>query len=84
MPLTPVLENPILTPAFDMAFTALFGALAYKYFVKDPELVPIPLILALLLQGIANLGTGLLIPICSIFSILFAYYLFKKGSKLTK
>ena len=84
VPLTPVLENPILTPAFDMAFTALFGALAYKYFVKDPELVPIPLILALLLQGIANLGTGLLIPICSIFSILFAYYLFKNGGKLIK
>ena len=43
VPLTPVLENPVLTPAFDMAFTALFGALAYKYFVKDPDLVPIPL-----------------------------------------
>ena len=84
VPLTPILENPVLTPAFDMAFTALFGALAYKYFVKDPHLVPIPLILALLLQGFLNLGSGLLIPICSICSILFAYYLFKKGSKLMK
>ena len=84
VPLTPVLENPILTPAFEMAFTALFGALAYKYFVKDPQLVPIPLVLALLLQGLANLGTGLLIPICSIFSILFAYYLFKKANKMMK
>ena len=84
VPLTPILENPILTPAFDMAFTALFGALAYKYFVKDPDLVPIPLALALLLQGTLNLGTSVLIPVCSIISILFAYWLFKKGKKLMK
>ena len=67
-----------------MAFTALFGALAYKYFVKDPDLVPIPLALALLLQGTLNLGTSVLIPVCSIVSILFAYWLFKKGKKLMK
>lgn len=84
IPLTPVLENPTLKPAFDSAFTALFGALAYKYFVKDPHLVPIPLALALLLQGFLNLGTSVLIPVCSIVSILFAYYLFKKGTKLIK
>ena len=84
VPLTPVLENPVLTPAFDMAFTALFGALAYKYFVKDPDLVPIPLALALLLQGTLNLGTSVLIPVCSIVSILFAYWLFKKGKKIMK
>ena len=34
-PLTPILESPELKPAFDTAFTALFGALAYKYFIKD-------------------------------------------------
>ncbi len=82
IPLTPILENPVLTPAFDMAFTALFGALAYKYFVKDPHLVPLPLILALLLQGLLNLGTSILIPLTSIVSILFAYALFKKGNKM--
>ena len=81
IPLTPVLENPVLRPAFDSAFTALFGALAYKYFVKDPELVPIPLVLALLLQALFNLGTTVLILVCAIVSILFAYYLFKKSKK---
>lgn len=84
IPLSPVLQNPYLIPAFDSAFTALFGALAYKYFVKDPDLVPIPLALALLLQGTLNLGTSVLIPVCSIVSILFAYWLFKKGKKLMK
>lgn len=80
--LTEVLENPTLKPAFDLAFTALFGALAYKYFVKDAVLVPVPLLIALILQGFLNVGTSVLIPICSIISILFAYLLFKKASKL--
>ena len=82
--LTVVLENPTLKPAFDSAFTALLGALAYKYFVKDAELVPVPLLLALVLQGFLNVGSSVLIPVCSIVSILFAYLLFKKGIKLFK
>lgn len=77
-PLTPILESETLQPAFTTAFTALFGALAYKYFVKDLKLVPVPLLLAILLQILLNLGTSILIPACSIISILFAYYLFKR------
>ena len=48
IPLTPVLENPALAPAFGSAFTALFAALGYKYFSKDPLLVPVPFGLALI------------------------------------
>ena len=84
IPLTPILKNPTLKPAFDSAFTALFGALAYKYFIKDAQLVPVPLLLALLLQAFLGLGTSILIPVCSIVSILFAYLLFKKGGQLFK
>ena len=80
-PLTPILESETLQPAFTTAFTALFGALAYKYFVKDLKLVPVPLLLAILLQIVVNLGTSILIPVCSIISILFAYYLFKRQIK---
>ena len=80
-PLTPILESETLQPAFTTAFTALFGALAYKYFVKDLKLVPVPLLLAILLQIVLNLGTSILIPVCSIVSILFAYYLFKRQIK---
>ncbi len=81
VPLTPVLESPVLKPAFESAFTALFGALAYKYFVKDPKLVPVPLLICLVLQFTLGLGTSILIPVASIFGILFAYYLFKKENK---
>lgn len=78
-PLTPVLENPVLSPAFQMSFTALFGALAYKYYVKDPKLVPVPLILVLVLAFAAGLGYTILIPVSAIVSILTAYLMFKKG-----
>ena len=80
-PLTPILESETLQPAFTTAFTALFGALAYKYFIKDLKLVPVPLLLTILLQVALNLGTSILIPVSSIASILFAYYLFKRQIK---
>lgn len=78
-PLTPVLESPIVGPAFEMSFLALFGALAYKYFSKDPILVPIPLILVLVLQFLFGIGYTVLIPVSAIVSIGFAYLFFKKG-----
>lgn len=80
-PLTPVLENPVLEPAFGSAFTALFGALAYKYFVKDPILVPVPFFLALVLAFTVRLGTAVHIPICSVVAILFALAVFKRMNK---
>ena len=80
-PLTPVLENEFLEPAFGSAFTALFGALAYKYFVKDPILVPVPFTLALALAFTVRLGTAVHIPICSIVAILFALAVFKRMNK---
>ena len=39
---------------------------------------------AYMLQAFLGLGTSILIPVCSIVSILFAYLLFKKGGQLFK
>ena len=80
-PLTPVLESETLKPAFETAFTALFGALGYKYFVKDLKLVPLPLALTLILEIALGLGTSILIPVSAVVSTLFAYFMFKKASK---
>lgn len=80
--LTPVLENATLKPAFGTAFTALFGALAYKYFSEDLKLVPVPLVLALILAITLHLDTSILIPICAVVSILFAFWMFKTNGKL--
>lgn len=84
VPLTPILNNEALKPAFDSAFTALFGALAYKYFIKDPIFVPLPLVLCLVLQFTLHLGTSLLIPICAIVSLAFAYFIVQKYNHLIK
>ncbi|MBQ3705654.1 MAG: hypothetical protein II888_04295 [Clostridia bacterium] len=43
-PLRPVLQSPALQPAFANVVPALFGAMAWKYFRKDPKLAMIPLI----------------------------------------
>ena len=80
-PLEPVLQNEYLVPAFDVAFTALFGALAYKYFIKDLKLVPVPLILAFIIGFFFKQDTGILIPVCSVVSILVAYLLFRREQK---
>lgn len=77
-PLTPILENPTLSPAFSMAFTALFGALAYQYFIKQPALVPLPLILTIVLQILTHMGKSALIPISVLATILFAYLLYRR------
>ena len=79
VPLTPVLESPILKPAFSLSFTALFGSLAYKYFSKDLKLVPIPIIICFGLQYLFVLGTGVLIPVAALISIGFSYLLYKKN-----
>ena len=76
-----ILKNPTLTPAFGSAFTALFAALGYKYFSKDPILVPIPFALALILALALNMGSSIILPICMIPSAIFAVYIFKKQNK---
>lgn len=78
-PLTPILQSPTLSPAFQMSFTALFGALAYKYFSKGIKLVPVPLVLTLVLQFAFKLGYTTLIPVSAIVSILMAYWMYKKS-----
>jgi hypothetical protein len=43
IPLTPILESPVLKPAFDNLLPALFGALAMQYFRKNVKLAAFPL-----------------------------------------
>ena len=76
-----ILSNETLTPAFGSAFTALFAALGYKYFSKDPLLLPIPFGLALILALVFNMGSGIILPICIIPSAIFAVLIYKKINK---
>ncbi len=43
IPLQPVLQSEVLTPAFANVVPALFGAMACQYFRKDPRLAVVPM-----------------------------------------
>ena len=49
IPLQPVLQSPVLTPAFDNVVPALFGAMACKYFRKNLDIAALPLLIMTLL-----------------------------------
>ena len=44
-PLQPLLQSPVLQPAFDNVVPALFGAMAYKYYRKNMKLAVWPLLM---------------------------------------
>ena len=83
VPLTPVLESPVLVPAFDMILPALFGGLAVVFISKNLKLsiAPIILMLALFIFVPAlNAGTvGIMVPVGVIFTVTVARILYKKG-----
>ena len=82
VPLTPVLENPVLTPAFDTVVPALFGALGLKYFRKSMKIAAIPLIsmtlLCVLVPGAISQTSILLIPAGGM-ALVIGYVLWKKN-----
>ena len=83
VPLTPVLESPVLKPAFDMILPALFGGLAVVFISKNVKLsiAPIVLMLALFITVPAlNAGTvGIMVPVGVLFTVGVARIMYKKG-----
>ena len=83
VPLTPILESPVLEPAFNMILPALFGGLAVVFISKNLKLsiAPIILMLALFIFVPAlNAGTvGIMVPVSVLFTIAVSRILYKKG-----
>ena len=83
VPLTPLLEAPILSPAFDMILPALFGGLAVVFISKNAKLSIAPIILMLVLfifVPALNEGTvGIMVPVGVLFTIAVARFLYKRG-----
>ena len=83
VPLTPVLENPTLVPAFDMILPALFGGLAVVFISKNLKLSIAPIILMLVLfifVPALNASTvGIMVPVGVVFTVIVARILYKKG-----
>jgi len=89
VPLTPVLNDPTLKPAFDNILPALFGALAVAWMGSSTsgfsqwKVAIMPLILATIvvmaMGGHAGRYIGILIPGLGLLSIIFARFMYKKG-----
>ena len=82
VPLRPILENPVLTPAFDTVVPALFGALGLKYFSKAPKIAIVPLasmtLLCVLVPAAIPQTSILLIPAGGL-ALGIGYLLYKEG-----
>lgn len=83
IPLTPILESPVLKPAFDMILPALFGGLAVVFISKNAKLSIAPIILMLVLfitVPALNVGTvGIMVPVGVLFTVGVARFMYKKG-----
>lgn len=83
LPLSPILENPILTPAFDQMLPALFGALGVALVSKNWKLsiAPIALMLVLFIfvDALDSSMVGIMVPVGVVFTILVSRILYKKG-----
>ena len=80
--ITPILNSPVLTPAFDNILPALFGGLAVVYVSKNWKLAIAPLIfmvvLFLLVPSLAG-SVGVLVPVGVIIALGAARIMYKKG-----
>ena len=84
IPLQPVLQSPVLAPAFANVVPALFGAMAYKYYRKDPLLAMIPLgvmiVLFTLVPSLTSSTSFMIIPSGAL-AILLAWLKYRKATK---
>ena len=83
VPLQPVLQSPVLQPAFENVVPALFGAMAYKYFRKNIKLALVPLfIMSLLFVFVPSLisQTSMMIIPSGAITIGLAFLIYKKST----
>ena len=83
VPLTPILEAPVLEPAFAQMLPALFGGLGVAFVSKNWKIAVAPVALMLVLfifVPALNAGTvGIMVPVSVVFTIVVSRILFKKG-----
>ena len=83
VPLTPVLQAPVLQPAFEQILPALFGGLGVVFVSKEWKLAVAPIILMLILfifVPALNSGTvGIMVPVSALLTIAVGRVMYKKG-----
>ncbi len=83
-PLQPLLNSPVLQPAFANVVPALFGAMAWKYYRRDVRLAMIPLavmtVLFVLVPSLANSVSFMIIPSGAL-AIGLSWFMFRRERK---
>ena len=83
IPLQPLLESPVLKPAFDQMLPALFGALGVALISKNWKIAIAPIILMLALfifvPALDSGMVGIMVPVGVLFTIGMSRILYKKG-----
>ena len=83
VPLTPILEAPVLEPAFAQMLPALFGGLGVAFVSKNWKIAVAPVTLMLILfifVPALNAGTvGIMVPVGVLFTLAVARVLYKEG-----
>ena len=83
VPLSPILEAPVLEPAFAQMLPALFGGLGVAFVSKNWKIAIAPVVLMLILfifVPALNAGTvGIMVPVSVLFTIGVSRILYKKG-----
>ncbi|MBQ9762010.1 MAG: hypothetical protein IJV82_02925 [Oscillospiraceae bacterium] len=84
VPLTPILEAPVLAPAFEQMLPALFGGLGVAFVSKNWKIAVAPVLLMLVLfifVPALNAGTvGIMVPVSVVFTIVVSRILYTKGA----
>ena len=83
IPLSPILESPVLTPAFDQMLPALFGALGVALISKSWKIAVAPILLMLTLfifvPALDSGMVGIMVPVGVIFTIITSRIMYKKN-----
>lgn len=82
-PLTPVLDSPILEPAFAQILPALFGGLGVVFIAKNWKIAVAPGILMLILfitvPALNSSTVGIMVPVGVLFTLAVSRIMYKKG-----
>ena len=83
VPLTPILEAPVLEPAFAQMLPALFGGLGVAFVSKNWKIAIAPVVLMLILficvPALNESTVGIMVPVSVLFTIAIGRVLYKKG-----
>lgn len=82
-PLTPVLDSPVLKPAFDQMIPALFGGLGVAFISRNWKLALVPIALMLVLfifvPALDSGTVGIMVPVSVLFTLGIGRVMYKKG-----